>query len=369
MMKASVAPRPCSRLLAPARAADQGRAHLQYLRPPDAAQRRPCGVVFHRTGPQGRSHRRVRRWRTNPVVLLCRRSRRGDHPTDVDRRFVYRTRQPRQQFGIHDPGAGRKGHQVHELPIKTDIQAAAAGRSAATPARSFPRQGAAGMAAEGRTRRWAEGDDRLFQAHAGRWVTCRIGMPSGTAMMPPPHERADPGLIEAACTRVSPRLALSVLIAFFAVLSCGSLVVVSHYQAHILFDSSRLSYAIASATAFYLISFLFVFTRFSFGYFVGFPLYGMMLGFVWLGSFSRFPYDHKLAALSAAASAVLFLLPALLINAPFEKAFALTVRHLERLLDAILLLSLTTIAVASSYNFRLTSLDHIYDYRNELYFP
>ena len=105
---------------------------------------------------------------------------------------------------------------------------------------------------------------------------------------------------------------------------------------------------------FYLFSFAFVFARFSFGYFVGFSFYTMILGFLWLNNFSQFHYDHRLAAISAAASAVLFLLPALLITAPVRQISSLTAKDFERLLDAILLLALATIMIASFYKFRLT---------------
>jgi hypothetical protein len=182
-------------------------------------------------------------------------------------------------------------------------------------------------------------------------------------MMPRWRDQADPGTV------MLPRLGLSVLIAFCTIACCLSLVAVADYQYYMLYDGHRLAYAVASVTAFYLVSFLFVFARFSFGYLIGFHFYTMTLGFLWLSSFTKLHYDQKLAAVSAAASAVLFLLPALLIGAPVKHVFALTVQNLERLLDAILLLALATIAVASFYNFRLTSLAHIYDFRNTLYFP
>ena len=60
--------------------------------------------------------------------------------------------------------------------------------------------------------------------------------------------------------------------------------------------------------AFSTVSLLFIFARFSFGYFIGFSLFTMVLGFIWLNTFSKFNYDHRLAGLSAAVSAVLFLL-------------------------------------------------------------
>ena len=87
-----------------------------------------------------------------------------------------------------------------------------------------------------------------------------------------------------------------------------------------LYDAERLPYALVAITAFSIVSLLFIFARFSFGYIIGFSLFTMLLGFIWLNSFSKFNYDHRLAGLSAAASAVLFLLPALLINAPVKRS-------------------------------------------------
>lgn len=121
--------------------------------------------------------------------------------------------------------------------------------------------------------------------------------------------------------------------------------------------------------AFSIIALPFVFARFSFGYFVGFNLYSMLLGFIWLNCFSQFNYDHALAGFSAAASAVLFLLPALLINAPVRQVFVLSPLMFEWLLKCILALALGTAIAASFYNFRIVSIDQIYDFRNDLYFP
>jgi hypothetical protein len=188
-------------------------------------------------------------------------------------------------------------------------------------------------------------------------------------MVSPPHEEAGRGLVETARPGIGPRVGLAALIAFFTIACCLSLAVGADYQSYIRYDGDRLGYAIASAAAFYFVSLPFVFTRFSFGYFVGFNFFTMVLGFLWLGSFSSLHYDHGLAAISAAASAVLFLLPAVLINAPVRQVLALTAQNFERLVNAILLLSLATILGASLYNFRLISLAHIYDFRNELYFP
>ena len=118
-----------------------------------------------------------------------------------------------------------------------------------------------------------------------------------------------------------------------------------------------------------MVALLFVIARFSFGYFVGFYLYTLVLGFLWIVNFTKYDYDHAGAAWSAAASMLLFLLPALLIRAPVARSFALSTRNLEHLLRFLMALSLLTIAAASAYNFRFVTLDHIYDFRSELHFP
>ena len=146
------------------------------------------------------------------------------------------------------------------------------------------------------------------------------------------------------------------LICFHIVICCISLAQVAHWQSYMLYDPARLYHAIAAVSAFSAVSLFFVFARFSFGYFIGFSLFTMVLGFLWLNIFSKFNYDHRLAGLSAAASAALFLLPALSINAPVRQAFALSPRAVEHLLKFILLLALGTIVAASFYNFRLISL-------------
>ena len=165
------------------------------------------------------------------------------------------------------------------------------------------------------------------------------------------------------------RSSLYTLMCLHIVICCISLAQVAHWQSYMLYDAARLYYAIAAVLAFSTVSLLFIFARFSFGYFIGFSLFTMVLGFIWLNTFSKFDYDHRLAGLSAAVSAVLFLLPALSINAPVRQAFVLSPRAVELLLKSILVLSLGTIVAASFYNFRLVSIRQIYDFRNELYFP
>jgi len=189
------------------------------------------------------------------------------------------------------------------------------------------------------------------------------------SMMNSSESRRAPDIMERIRQASGSRLSLYVLVCVHIIICCISLAQGANWPSYMLFDAARLSYAIAAVLAFSIVSPLFIFSRFSFGYLVGFSLFTMVLGFIWLSNFSKFNYDHRLAAFSAAASAALFLLPALLINASVKQAFALSPRVFEHFVKFILVLALGTIIAASFYNFRLVSVTRIYDFRNELYFP
>jgi hypothetical protein len=172
---------------------------------------------------------------------------------------------------------------------------------------------------------------------------------------------------------------LAILIFSHIVVCCVSLVYVSRFNwpgssfdpkaFHMLYDPARLYGAIPLIAAFALISVLFMLARFTFGYFVGFYLYTMVLGYLWLNFFSDFDYDHWSAGLSASVSAVAFLLPALFIASPIKQVYVLSEDALERILRLVPLFTLAVIALAASYNFRLVSLENIYEYRNSLESP
>ena len=138
---------------------------------------------------------------------------------------------------------------------------------------------------------------------------------------------------------------------------------------HVLFDAARWYVAVAAVMAFALVSSVFVFARFTFGYFVGFYSYTMILGYLWLNSFTDLQYDHRLAGISAAVSAVAFLLPALFISQPIRQILTMTPRSFDRLLTCILILSAATLALGASYNFRLVSLQDMYEYRAKIDAP
>jgi hypothetical protein len=167
------------------------------------------------------------------------------------------------------------------------------------------------------------------------------------------------------------RVKLMLLICSHIIVCCVSLVYLSPLQPmfHIIYDPIRLYGAVVVVIGFAVVGYLLALAEFSFGYFVGFYLYTMVLGYLWLNYFSDLDYDHRLSGLSAAASAIAFLLPALFIVSPIRQIYAMTATAFDRLLAYILVLAAATIAVGAAYNFRLVSLEHIYDFRDKLESP
>ena len=170
---------------------------------------------------------------------------------------------------------------------------------------------------------------------------------------------------------VRDRLGLSFLICLHTLVCCASLVCIAtvYPEFHIFYQPEKLGMAVAVVGVFALVSVVFVFADFSPGYFIGFYFYTMIVGYLWLNLFSEFAYDHRLAGLSAAASTIAFLLPALFIRSPLPPVWTLSPRGLDRLLVAILLLAIATLAAGASYNFRMVPLDKIYYFRDHLKSP
>lgn len=170
---------------------------------------------------------------------------------------------------------------------------------------------------------------------------------------------------------------MALLICLHIVICCVSLVYVANNDNpvvdptpfHMFFDPARLHIAVAVIALFALLSLVFVFARFSFGYFAGFYLYTMILGYLWLNCFTDLNYDHRVAGLSAAVSAAAFLVAALFVSPPIPRSFALSERNFDLLLIFILVLATATIAVGAVYNFRLVAFTRIYDYRDTLASP
>jgi hypothetical protein len=124
---------------------------------------------------------------------------------------------------------------------------------------------------------------------------------------------------------------LAVLLALYPAVSCMSLaaVAVGNQDAHLL-------NAIAGALLMAGFVPLFLWARFSFGYFVGFSFYGMITGFIWITYFSGLEYDYAQARLSAIASLLMFLLPILFIAMPLRRTIVLSTQTMNRFLILIL---------------------------------
>ena len=127
--------------------------------------------------------------------------------------------------------------------------------------------------------------------------------------------------------------------------------------------------AVLLALAPVALSVVFAYYRFTFGYFISFYLYTVVLGYIWLIPFSKLSYNHVVSGLSALASLVGFLIPNLLIDWPAKPQINLAHRVLNWLLAMIVTAAVVTLAAGTYYNFRLVGLADIYQFRDQLEFP
>jgi hypothetical protein len=152
---------------------------------------------------------------------------------------------------------------------------------------------------------------------------------------------------------------------------CISLICIAQIYSdyYISFRPSHVLGASFLLVAFAMVSVLFAFARSSFGYFISFYFYTMIAGYLWLNQFSELNYNHALAAVSAIASIIAFMLPALFLSSPLRRVFVASPASINRVLILILLLGLTTIVVGAYYNFRLIGIADIYTFRKDLGLP
>jgi hypothetical protein len=187
-------------------------------------------------------------------------------------------------------------------------------------------------------------------------------------------------MIEQITDRALPagRIRIACLMCLHTLICCVSLVYVADatFQIstdpvpfHIFYDPARLHIAVAVVAAFALLSVAFCFARFSFGYAVGFYFYTMISGYLWLNCFTDLNYDHKSSALSAAVSAVTFLVPALFIISPIRQVYSMSANAFDRLLMVILLLAAAAVVAGALYNFRIVGIRDIYDFRDGMESP
>jgi len=154
-----------------------------------------------------------------------------------------------------------------------------------------------------------------------------------------------------AYSKAQERLILALSIILYVVICCLSSIGVSKF-----YGTFQVAYEPALVVAAFASVFLFfIFARFSFGYFIGFYFAAMVAGYLWLSFFSDRNYDHDTARISAVASTVAFLLPALFISSPITRVAAISAAAFDRMLALLFLICLATVAVAATYNFRLVS--------------
>jgi len=166
------------------------------------------------------------------------------------------------------------------------------------------------------------------------------------------------------------RVALAVVLACYIPVCLTSLLFALHYTTHrIAYEQQQLPYAIGTMVLVYIAAIPFLFARFSFGYFVGFYLLTIVLGFVGLSWFTSFEYDHQAARISAVASIIAFLFPALSVSVPFQSRVRISPDVFHRLLGILLIAATATIIIGASYDFHPVGLNSIQDLRPTLKFP
>ncbi|MCK1393519.1 hypothetical protein [Bradyrhizobium sp. 1] len=157
------------------------------------------------------------------------------------------------------------------------------------------------------------------------------------------------------------------------VTSCVSLIFVVEYYRRLLPLAPNGLHLIVTAAIgvipFALCAIVFALRRFSFGFAVGFYFYTLILGYLWLVAFSTFPYDHRTAAISAFASGIAFLVPALFVGSSLPRLFTLTAKQLDALLAAIVVLSIVVLVIGMTFQFQPARPADMYKFRNEIDLP
>jgi hypothetical protein len=166
------------------------------------------------------------------------------------------------------------------------------------------------------------------------------------------------------------RVGLAPLLFLHIATCCVSFMCVASFYADVMMiDAHKLYIALIIVTSFSIIALLFTIAPFSFGYFLGFHFYTMILGYLWLVEFSRLSYNHPLAIASSFLSALAFLVPALLVTSPISQRFILSVRAFELLLTFIMIVAAATVLGGAIYNFKLVDLSEMYKFRANIHFP
>jgi hypothetical protein len=163
------------------------------------------------------------------------------------------------------------------------------------------------------------------------------------------------------------RSILTLSLALYVAISCVSCIAVSElYTAyHIEYNPTALSSAAMAVALFAPVFLLFVLAEFSFGYLVGFYLSSVSIGYLWLSFFSYHSYDREPARISAAVSAIAFLLPVLFVTSPLPRLWRISVKSFDRFMLILLLASLATGALGVTYNFTIVSPGQASNFRTD----
>jgi hypothetical protein len=168
------------------------------------------------------------------------------------------------------------------------------------------------------------------------------------------------------------RLALLTLIYLHIAACCVSLVYVSYYYSGyqlLRYDAAQIYPSLLNIAPLAVLAPVFVFSRFSFGYLLGFGFFTMILGYTWLANFSLLDYDHSLGIISMLVALIALLAPALYLNRPIRQLVVLSETGFDRLLSLILILAICVLVIGAFYNFRIVDLADIYKFRLSLEFP
>ncbi|WP_354049840.1 hypothetical protein [Bradyrhizobium sp. LB12.1] len=140
-------------------------------------------------------------------------------------------------------------------------------------------------------------------------------------------------------------------------------------SSHVFFDPGRIGLLMGFALCFSTVGLLFLLAKFSFGYLISYNIYLMILGFLWINQFTDLNYDHYEAALSAVASGIAFIVPAMFLRVRIPRVWTVSEFAFSRAVSVALILVAIVLSIVSFYNFRLLGLESAEGARESLHFP
>ena len=163
--------------------------------------------------------------------------------------------------------------------------------------------------------------------------------------------------------RVDRRLLIAIAIHIPVCIAALVLEATLNNEYRIAFDPGRTNLLIF-AVSFPFFGVVFLLADFSFGYLISYQFYVMIGGFLWLNYFTDLKYDHAVAALSAAASGIAFILPALFLKIDINPPRISSDILLDRFLYLVLSAAAFTVIFGSIHNLKFTTLQNADDIRS-----